>query len=803
MFAAFLISFILLPDKEVNAVQTNNAISMKISYGYEGNFKLGKFMPVQIEIENKGENIDGTVQIEVPKNNYEYMLYESAAALPKDSKKKIMMNIPVFTNIKDLKVKITNKTRVVHEQMVDTKLGRIEGNMLLVGALSDDYNSISYFNSGKLEIVQPDSKTSITAPTKLVKLDETTFPELPNGLSAIDVILINNFDTSKLSNLQYEALKTWVKRGGNLIIGTGPSNAKTLAVFKDGFISGEIGEISKVHTSSLTALINKKEVNPITLDVVNIQMKEGENVLSQDQSTLVKKLQRGSGSVGICNFDLGLEPMTSWKGNEAFASLLYKEVVSTQYADNMLIQEKSNQYWRLREILTVVPDGKLPSVKGLLIILMIYILVIGPVSYQILKKLDKRYLMWAVVPGFSIIFTGIIFGVGGTTRFTKPFINVANIITINSDGKGSSIAYAGVTTPYKKTFTLQVPTDYDMIPISDEEYHGDPNLRAVRNKVLHSTITNQGGDSSITYKESAAFKTNMITFTDPSYTSGNLKTELTYIDGKLTGTVQNQLGVKLEDAFICSNGIFVKLGEIKEQEIKKLGDKIETAGSIYEISERMYGDIYAPVPFANNKVLRDRIKKRQRRSLLEMYFDNGKSGEFDKPYFVAFATAPTKYNVKIDSNPVSAYQTTIVIAPISLKFEHNGIVEYPYGFIKPDFDSAGSNGGYDEMGNMFYGESVKLHFNLDKGIHIEKISFQDLGKNNNNRFRDFNGKFYLYNLTSKSYEEFDYKKDIIKGEVLKQYVDQNGVVKIQLENTTTNKDEPMAVPVVSMKGRVK
>lgn len=450
LFMAFM--FLIGNIKNVQAAEEEK-IKISYTYGFESAYKWGTLVPVTIEIDNNLKNIDGELQIEIPvqnnnnggmTNSDNVSVYYQNINLPINTKKKVTLNIPVSRNITTLNMNVVEDKNILFTK--ELSLGdALNPGDLIIGTLSDDFNSVSYINKISVNVVNNGKGLAAgkrTFNTKLVKLDENLLPEDVNVLKQINVIIINNFDTSKLSKTKYETLKKWVEKGGLLLIGTGPSYNKTLSIFKDNFISGEIGTVSSVDTKELYKLLDKNSTNSMKLDALNISIKDAEAIIKEGDKALVQRIAKGNGAVSIAAFDFGLSPLTDWQANSNFGEVLIEKSLPDYYKDantlDRMMYEGSADSYNISYGLGNIPELPVPKASNLIIIFFIYVLVVAPVNYYILKKKDKRELMWVTVPALSVIFAAVVYFSGSTTRVTKPVANVLSVIQIDEKGNQTS-----------------------------------------------------------------------------------------------------------------------------------------------------------------------------------------------------------------------------------------------------------------------------------------------------------------------------------------------------------------------------
>jgi hypothetical protein len=201
------------------AAADKDKLDVKVSVGFNDIYKIGFSTPINITIQNKYEDINGEVEIRVPSSVGKYMSYVKPISLQKDAEKVVTINVPVGVNRPKYTMNIYNGKSKVYEDSITMGMTTNDATSF-IGILSDDFDSLSYINK-----VPASSGMSLL--TKVIKLDDKNFPEDIFTLNAFNVLVINDFDTSSFSKLQYDILKQWVGNGGTLLIGTGSMCSKT------------------------------------------------------------------------------------------------------------------------------------------------------------------------------------------------------------------------------------------------------------------------------------------------------------------------------------------------------------------------------------------------------------------------------------------------------------------------------------------------------------------------------------------------------------------------------------------------
>lgn len=778
---------------EINAAAEDVTIDMKV--GFDKFYKIGYATPVYFEIENRLRDINGELQLEIPDNYDSITIYAMNVSLPKDSTKKLVMNVPMEVFNTKLKVNL-----VEGKNTISTKSFRIDPGSSMdtyaIGILSDDYDSLKYIN--KMTVPNYGNFS-----TKNVRLDEGSFPVEVDVLKAFNVIVINNFDTSRLSSAQYEALKKWVEVGGLLVIGTGSSQSKTLSIFKDDFITGEVGEIRTIQATGLHKLAGSKTIEAMSIGVLDIDIKGSTAVLTEGPAVLLQKLEKGRGAVAVAAFDFGMEPLSTWVGNSAFAEKAISNALPAYYQSEL--QQKGmmpyDNIYAIDNALRNIPELPLPKTSHLIFLYAAYIILAAPLSYFLLKRMDKRELMWLTVPVLSIVFSGVIYVSGVGTRLTEPVTNIISLVDIDNSGAIVPKTYAGIFTPNKDSMKVEAGEDFGIKPLNINRgyYYGGPvtdenSPKRIDSKVIVSPKT------VLEFYDNGIWSMRTLNIESEKVLSGKLESSLNYAKGAFTGTIKNTSGFDLDECYLITPNQYADIGPIKNGETKQINIKPSSYfGNRYDLVNAIYRDPYTRLQQQNQKnrlspeeITRSRSDM-QKRQILEYGFMNQAYQGFEAK-LIAWSSTPVAEEILVNGKSTQRYEKSFITSKVELSFRDGDSVEYPLGFLKPIVVNNLNSGNYDEFGRMFYGRgSVEVHYKMDSNIKVESVKTQ-YTVGNQQRVRQ-----YIWDVQKNDWIEGDYRSFDIYGDLLERYIDGDGMLKLKFEMD----DDNVQLPLITVKGSVK
>lgn len=244
----------LISASSSTAYAGKDDFTVEVQYGFDNKIQVGCYMPVYVTVTNNGKNFEGAVQIIVPGNYYNTMHGKEISIAAGDTKT-IMLTAPFNVNAPQFTVRIVDKDDdVVWKDYVKTNVLKVL-NTVNIGVLSDDYTALSYMADQAL-INYSDIRT------RIYELSVDTFPENYKALDMLDVILISNFSTDKLTEAQVTAMDLWINDGGLLLLGSGSTVNKTFAGLNGKLFDAVIGEYNTYSTKfGLESIVDNIVVN--------------------------------------------------------------------------------------------------------------------------------------------------------------------------------------------------------------------------------------------------------------------------------------------------------------------------------------------------------------------------------------------------------------------------------------------------------------------------------------------------------------------------------------------------------------
>ena len=208
----------------------------------------------------------------------------------------------------------------------------------------------------------------------------------------------------------------------------------------------------------------------LTMDCIEFAMEDGEpfSTFTTAESASVKEV--GRGKVIVLGYSLSMEPLSSADFKQFVARFLIehaqsKYTISKFYGNDT---ERSSMYAGV-DVARMSDLSNKPSVILYGFILIFYIILVGPILYVILKKVNKREKIWIAIPIVTLAFTAIIYITGFMYRMNKPLVSTFTLIELEDKAKSEKI-YTNIICPKPKEYRLQFAEGYTGFRSNVDEY---------------------------------------------------------------------------------------------------------------------------------------------------------------------------------------------------------------------------------------------------------------------------------------------------------------------------------------------
>lgn len=530
------------------------APKMTVKAAFSGTFKYGEWLPIQVEIENSGGDVEAVVRVRV-ENSSGSIIFAAPVSLPSGAHKVVPLYVLPNNFSRVLDVQLASAEKLLVSQQVAV---RPQPNIsYFVGFLSAQRGALSLVNGVTLP-GQERAKVLVD-----IALDE--MPERLEGLSAFNTLVINDVDTSKMTTAQAAALQSWVEQGGRLVIGGGPGAQRAFAGLPQALQPVQLQGTQEVQAGDLADLVRFAETDPLRVPgpfVLAMAKANGGRMLAGKESLpLIVERSVNKGTVDFVALDVSAAPFEGWSGTQAFWSVLISP--GAAYPDGMPPDASPRQMRNdsFYGTLSNIPSLDLPSIKWLSILLGLYILLVGPVNYLVLRHSRRMHLAWVTIPVITAVFTGGAFGIGYSMRGSDLILNKIALVEIQKEGPALVTSYVGLFSPRQQSYEIEVQASSLLSPAqfgyvgqqgpAMPGVSGGPEMTFIQGRpaLVQGLSVNQWSMQSFEAED-----------TWPEF--GRISGNLSMVNETLTGTIKNDTSHLLKDVVVVVNQRFQRLGDL-------------------------------------------------------------------------------------------------------------------------------------------------------------------------------------------------------------------------------------------------
>lgn len=527
------------------------ALTMEARILLQGHARAGSWAAIEVDLRNDGPGIVGELRMEG--GSQSTARFSMAVDLPTGSHKVYVLHAQPPAFGQNVKVELVAAEQVIQSASVAYLVH--DTNQLVIGVLAERPAGIV----GGLRL--PANAFGV-APA-IVPLTIADLPGRAEGWAVLDRLVWQDLDSNQLSAEQLEAMRRWIAAGGRLVIVGGSAGIGTLSAFPDELLPYRPAATLDIAPNSLVSLVGPVPADAADIPAMAGALLHGRALATSGDRVVAADLAVGNGRVTI----LGFDPTAGWLAKTAGLEALWRGALPDRVGDGSALVDDS----QLVQAVYQLPALALPPTTGLLVIIGAYILIIGPINYLILKRLDRRELAWVTMPVLVLGFAGASFAYGAVLRGTDVVVNEVSIVRGAPDATDATAqVYFGIFSPTRSTYQVDVPQGALLAsPIS-----GDP-------FGLGSTTTLdilQGTGSAEPSKvRNLAVGTGSLRVVRAQLpvTAPRMRVSLELSDGTLTGTFENASDQLLEGVAVVLGSSVSVLGDVPAHTSKPVSLRIQ------------------------------------------------------------------------------------------------------------------------------------------------------------------------------------------------------------------------------------
>jgi hypothetical protein len=456
--------------------------------GLDGVVREAGWFPVACEVFNDGPSFNAVFELSTSGHARRVVV-----ELPNNTRKRFML--PAFTGsgtYATWDARLIDERRKVRAEKTRITPGKsLASDSILLGAVPRTFGGLPKFPELK-------NRNNRAMQPVVARLPVEQFPDEPTTLESLDAIYLHSEKALELKVNQASALLAWLHQGGHLILGVeqpadvnanawlrpllpcdiaGVSSLKSSREMIQWLSTGDTQEFEMSNQRGSPAraarpergkpiasigypagwLALDTEFEQVEFAVATGPIRDGEVLLAQQGTPLIVSAKRGRGQITVLLFSPEREPFRSWKNRDWFWAKLSR-VPASWFGP---VQAIPYGGFSVDGVFGAMIDSrqvrKLP-VQWLLLLLVVYLLVIGPLDQYWLKRINKQMLTWVTFPAYVALFSLLIYYIGyklraGETEWNE--IHLVDILPRGEQAEWRGRTYASIYSPVNAWYKVE------------------------------------------------------------------------------------------------------------------------------------------------------------------------------------------------------------------------------------------------------------------------------------------------------------------------------------------------------------
>lgn len=489
-------------------------------------------------------------------------------------------------------------------------------------------------------------------PTTVLTIDPADLPYRVEAWSAIDRLIWQDVDTTQLNTKQLDAMKLWVAAGGRLVILGGTTGITTLSALPADLLPFQPVQTTTVAPADLTSLLGSLPEGATDTPGLAGTFNRGSVMGRSGNFVYAAQAPYGQGQVSI----IGINPAEAWLARSDAAETLWHRVLPA--ATNAVVSpfqftDDSGLLYALQNL----PAVALPPIEQLFLLLLAYIVLIGPINYLVLRRLDRREWAWVTMPALVAVFAVGSYAMGAALKGSDVIVNQLSIVRAGQGTEvGRAQAYIGVYSPSRKVFTVQIANG---ALISDTNSQLQTGQTGQPLDVLIGQNTSELRNFEVGFGVLRGFRA------EAQASAPKIDASLAFKGGKVIGTVTNNSSAALENVAVLFGGVVSVKPSLAAGEVWQVSLDADASNAFqFQLSETIFGSSFPRDPVEQRKLATRRAVVDQ----LSNYSSGITGTPSDTPLLLGWQSTPA-LQVELTGDRPNRVGDSLFIVPLSMTYD--------------------------------------------------------------------------------------------------------------------------------------
>lgn len=697
-----------------------HSIDADVSYGFSDKGKLGTYLPVTISIDGAYAGTEGLAVLSYSIGDDKQYRTEQSFFVSQEGCQ-ITLYLPVFAENLPVKVMLlADDTIVFEEDQVITSSDFYEITIALVTREPEPYAAWDGMLLNETYTVYGD----------LIFLTPEEIPTDPAKLDTIDVLILDDTLEAAFDQLQLQSIEQWLSK-------TSCSRHLILSQPKEALFSQltDFLQISVADTFPLNNLTEKTDTGYIYEELSDLSCTDyhisGAALLAEDNGhPLIHQLPFAAGTITVTGYALS-QTASAFAAHAAVFRSFWNTILDAADFSHAIQSYHFFDSYEETEAYLLTGQDQLQYVSraGLyIVILLLYAAVFIPLIFYVTRK-NRKHLRFLLILN-ALIFSAVIVLMAIPTRHEKPFLNSICLEEYTSTTR-NCFSYNSIQSPYSDSFTVEADDSCQILPAvwgESSEAISDASEKMAF-QMGGCTLSRTDSGVSLTFTNQVPFQPEYFELQQTGEISEPVITsDITFLKGKLTGTITNQLGYDLYDTILLIHGWFVPIDTLKDGSTIYLSQYDR-----YPFCYSTFSELFCSLVLKDNAYQQQSIRQEKMADTYLFLLDHLTSSSSTQVLVLGRSDQPQDMMIA-DATDFDYYLSHFTAVHLDVTTTENELCYTPATNILPEC----LEGSYDWKTRRMLTDEVSLSYHFYRNMEITSLDliYATLSKDMTGAFQD-------------------------------------------------------------------
>ena len=413
------------------AAQSADRVTIDAQVGFDQAYLASTWTPITLTIGGDTRNRQVNVEWVVTRDNAVNIDWQQELNLPAQSRKSVTFTIVMPEYARNILARVrADDGKIIASTIIDA----IPVTAPLHVVVSDDANTLQSL-----------------ANTNDSMSNQRTFRVIPNRELPSTALALQGITTlfvaqpQQLTTAQADAIRLWVALGGFLVLaGDAAGPLQDIAVFRITGMSTTPAQLPQDAPIAWPADISVPQVTPLTPQATPVF----------PDNAVLWSAAYGRGSV--YQYSLDFASIQGWDGQTWF----WNTILDPRYPSLVSPIGQSNTYLSQEPLAAslVIFSLQRPDPFTLLVLIVLYVALIGPITYHVLKRRNRLHQAWFVIIGLAFVVSLSLITYANVRRGSSALLYQLAVIQQHA-GAPQALAHINTAfyTPFRQQYQIDIP----------------------------------------------------------------------------------------------------------------------------------------------------------------------------------------------------------------------------------------------------------------------------------------------------------------------------------------------------------